>query len=260
MRVAGTVLKILAVSLFSVASAWTQELRFPLEAQIESPRGGLVIRQAPPSTTAFRYELAPRLCGLANGSTVVALNQLSIANGEIWFQVIPREVTKYLGELCPAARPGWIAAKTTKGWLVAILNQDIEFHEEEDGRRLTREAVAVVEDELDTSAEARERVFLVDYILLALGSVLGVVIVAIERSRSLKFSSWPVGLVVFEAIVMTGATFVFCLLVKDQLYVAETASSATAILQVLEASPLGYGLLGFTLSVLYAKFVSFAKP
>ncbi|HEX5720513.1 MAG TPA: hypothetical protein VF179_30440 [Thermoanaerobaculia bacterium] len=103
---AGTILL-----LITTESSAQENRIFPLRGVVACPgRPGLHIRRAPPEVTTFSYNLTDPICGVGNGSEFVALEELYIANGEIWFRVNVTKILKPTGH-CPQNLTGWMVAK-----------------------------------------------------------------------------------------------------------------------------------------------------
>jgi|GEM_PF-2470265 len=243
-----------------------QDDPFPLRGAVASKtHAGLAVREAPPEVTAFSYKLGKRICGIANGSAFTAFDRHLVANGEIWYQVEITKVTRALGGTpCPAVPfSGWMVAQAKSGLAVEVLERNVEVPE----RQVSAQASAVDDDSTEPEIDPSTVVFLAKYLFLLFGTALGVAVVAIEKARKVRPAEWLTELVWVELCVLSIANVLFVVLLVDTKYSAsDTAALATggtsplfALVKLLEAAAGGYVVLGFVLTVVWMKFMSFAE-
>ncbi|HWN09782.1 MAG TPA: hypothetical protein VNO50_11030 [Pyrinomonadaceae bacterium] len=239
---------------------------FPLRGVVTNPRRDRVaIRTGPPSATTLAYRLEEIICSVGDGTEFIATEEVYIANGEIWFKV---NTTKLVDSTGCAANgvAGWMVAKIKTVWVVTVLQEGISVP----AAPLVRQTVATERrtEERKQQQEAkgqppRKRAIsykpVLDYCLLVIGTLIGVVIVSIERSKKVAFKEWLSSLAIFEFITLSLVNILVVALLIDQLYEVPEPSFLFHVLKVAQASPGGFVLLGFILSAILLKFVSFAK-
>lgn len=245
--------------------AGAEESPFPLFGEVASrTHSGLAVRKEPPKVSAFSYDLGERICGVANGSRFVASGQQLVANGEVWYHVDVTEVTRSLGETpCPDPPfSGWMVARTTRSSVVEVLQRNVPPMPR---AAATGDRVAdagSIEPESDPSTLA----FLVKYLLLVLGTAVGVAVISMEKERAVWPPTWLSGIVWLELVVLSATNVLFVVLLVDSKYVASDASALAdgeagplfALVKLFDAAPGGFVVLGFILTATWMKFMSFA--
>ena len=98
-----------------------------------------------------------------------------------------------------------------------------------------------------------------DFLLVFLGSVLGTLVIAIERARSIHIAEWFSPLLVFEGVVLAIVNFIVAHTFVDELFSVGEVSTVFLILRAIYSAPAGFLLWGFVLSILLLKFISFDK-
>lgn len=233
---------------------------FPLRGLVSSSSTeGLAVRESPPAATRLTYKLGDRICGIGNGSQFIAFEQVFIANGEIWFQVLVTEVTKSLGGIgCPSTPfEGWMVAKLKTRWAVTILEEGLSL-ETSTGREMVEAVERPLEAEPAFWLNDISYAPLFDYLLLLLGSGAAVCVVAIKQAEKIHPKHWFTKLRAFEFLILGTVNVIFVGLLIDQLYEVAEPSFLFRLLEVLQTSEGGFMLLGFVLSVLLLRFMSFA--
>lgn len=239
---------------------------FPLRGAVASrTHAGLAVREVPPEVTAFSYKLGKRICGIANGSEFTAFDRHLVANGEIWYQVEITKVTRTLGDTpCPAVPfSGWMVAHTKSGVAVEVLERNVKVSEQQ----VSAQAPGTDQDSTEPEIDPSTVVFLAKYLFLLFGTALGVAVVAIEKARKVRPADWLTELVWVELGVLSVANVLFVVLLVDTNYSARDAAALAggntsplfALVKLLEGAAGGYVVLGFVLTVVWMKFMSFAE-
>lgn len=257
MRTVRAVLAVVGL-LVAVVVSGDERRAFPLRGVIASqPKGGLMLRETPPEANAFQYRVGKPLCGVGNGGEFFATEELFVANGEIWFKVLVTRPGTMVAESCPTAsfpRTAWMAAKLRDRWVVTIAEQNVALP--------TPTAVAAAtEPPSGASQEPSKPSFLqrfaplVDTFLLALGTVVAVCVVAIRRARGLKPEAWMSRLVMFDLLIVLVINVTIAFVLSE--YVGDSIGLFNT-LNALKKVQAGYAVVGFVLSLLLLKFMSFA--
>lgn len=100
---------------------------------------------------------------------------------------------------------------------------------------------------------------LLDYLLLFIGTGFAVCIVSIERAKNVRFKYWASSLLAFEFLTLSAINLLVAALLIDQLYKVSEPNLLFHLFQVVQRAQGGFALLGFILSVILMKFMSFAK-
>jgi hypothetical protein len=199
---------------------------------------------------------------VANGSKFTAFDQHFVANGEVWYQVEITEVKRPLrGTQCPPAPfSGWMVAQTKRNSVVEVLKR--KATEETQQPSSEEDSVAAgVEPESDPSVLE----FLAKYVLLVLGTAVGVAIISMEKKRSVRPATWLSAIVWLEFVVLSAANVLFVVLLIESKYIASDsildnggAGPLFAMVELFEAAVGGFLVLGFILTATWMKFMSFA--
>lgn len=223
---------------------------------VTNPSGrNLVVRTSPPEITAFGYSLGDRVCSIGVGTQFHATEADSIINGEIWYRIVATAdaVTRPIG--CgPGDVAGWIVGRLKSGWAVRIAGDTTSFA----GAVDSLVSQAAQSDDEESGEGMSFTVF--RYLLLALGTLAGTVVLAIERAQSLKYRDWYAHVVAFEALVLCLANSLFAGLLLEAVRDDPDSGVLGTMVAAFAGPPWGFMVLGFTLAVLILKFVSFSKP
>lgn len=243
-----------SVLLLIAAESTAQENRiFPLRGAVACPgKPGLYVRKAPPKITGFSYQLSDPICGVGNGSEFVALEELYLANGEIWFRAHFTKITGSLGN-CPRDLSGWMVGKLKDRWAVSILEQNVTLQSPEPAAPVTAQSSSAEQEEGNSFKP------LVDYLLLLLGTAIAVCIVSIERAKNVRPKHWASSFMAFEWLALSGVNLLVAVLLIDQLSQVPEPNLLFHLFRVVQGAQGGFALLGFLLSVVLMKFISFAK-
>lgn len=228
---------------------------FPLRGIVSlTGKGGLTVREAPPTATPLSYKLAARICAIGNGSEFVATDEAYIANGEIWFEIHTINITKRLGDpKCPAQGvSGWMAAKLKSRWAVKITEQGVDLSS-------VIQQVRATED-LEEGGSDSDLSFLFGYFLLLLGTALAAWVVMVERTRSLKPRRDDLGHLIFEFVMLGAINVTIVAVLIGEVFEVPEPTFMFSVLAIVYGSKVGYLLLGFFLSTLFLRFMSFAHP
>ncbi len=222
----------------------------PLNTEVAA----FAVRANPPTATATNYTLGLFSCAVFPGTTLYATDERQIANGEVWYSV---QV-----ESSPApARPSQCAVGAT-GWMVGELKAGASVV-----RITTRRApppppaLAVTEAkrEVKTSGEEKPHTLWWYYLFLVAGTVIAMVLLTWERYREVALAPLVKRLTMVEIVVVAAANVIILALVIPLYCTIETKSSTALLLQQSTLRPDGHFVLGFILTVLLLKSVSFAK-
>lgn len=226
---------------------------FPLEGVVQTATAdGLALRRAPPTATPVSYELADRICGLQNGTKFIATEQAYVANGEIWFRVYVTDLVRLGDDSCSSQHPaGWMVARNTNSWLVMILDQGVAVPSQ-------LSTGALLEGQIE-QREAESIKPFVDYSLLLLGTLFAVCVIAVIRAGALSPKAWLSGFLVFEFAVLSMVNLVVMGTLMDQLIVVDEPNFMFTLFKVINGTSGGVALLGFLLSIVCLRFISFVK-
>jgi len=226
---------------------------FPLEAVVQSATAdGLALRRAPPNATSVSYNLADRICGLRNGTKFIATEQAYIVNGEIWFRIYVTDLLLLGDQSCSSKHPvGWMVAKTKNSWVVTILDQGVSVPPQLSTR--IESGGQVVERETESIKP------LLDYAFLLLGTLLAVCVIAISRAGELTPRTWLSGFLAFEFAVLAIVNVIVMATLMDQLIVVDEPNFMFILFRVINGTKGGVVLLGFLLSIVSLRFMSFVK-
>jgi len=251
------IVPILLTALLTPTAGAQERKALPLRGVVNSPsHPGLMVRRHTPEVSAFSYHLADPVCGVGNGSEFIALEDAYLANGEVWFRVYFVKVSKKI-DPCSQEQPnGWMVARSKDRWLVSVLAQDIPLSSSVN-TAITAQAPRT--GTLAGQEQSSSYTFSLKYVLLVLGTVLAVCIVAIERSGEVHPRRWCSRFVVFEFLVLSAINILTVALFIEEFFKVDSPDLLFRLLKVVQGSPGGYALLGFLLSIVLIKFLSFAK-
>jgi hypothetical protein len=233
--------------------------QFPLKGVVASePLYGLMLRDAPPEVSGFRYKLGKEQCGIGNGGEFVATEELLVANGEVWFKVAVNTQGTMLANSCPVVtlpRTGWMVAKVKNKWVVTITDQALALPSGA-GTATDKPQPAPPGARVIGPENQQHFAPLKDALLLVLGTVLAVCMVAIRRKQDIAPRVWLTRLVMFElaVVVLINITIAFAF---ADLYVGNS-SAVFHTLDALKKAHGGLAVFGFVLSLFVLRFMSFA--
>ncbi len=245
MRPSDKALLTVALLLSSTGILLGQEERrtFPLRGQVMEKRG-LSVRSSPPTSSPFSYRLAGKICGIGKDSEFVASEENYIANGEIWFHIQTTKVVRSTSPCTTKNVSGWMVAKFKSGWAIKILEQDISTD------------LAPVGRDREGSAGAS---FLINYVLVFLGTAFAVVIFSIMRARNVRWAGWFTGFTIFEMGALGLTNVLIVALWIHEFYEVSEPGFLFHFLSVLQRSSGGFFVIGFVLSAVLLKFTDFNR-
>ena len=236
------------------ASADELPFRAIIVNPLREPDVAFAVRSDVPTATATNYNLGPFLCAVFPGTTLYATDERQIANGEIWYFVQVETSRMPLGPSeCAAGSTGWMVGQLKSGSLVVAIKTP--------HMAPPKEAVKSTEQkkEVKTSGEEAPYTFWWYYIFLVAGTFLSVVILTWERHREVSLAPLLKRIVIVECLLLAIANVLILAIVIPLYCSIETKSSTALLLQRSTSRPDGHFILGFVLSVLLLKSVSFVK-
>ncbi|MCP4679860.1 MAG: hypothetical protein GY854_31080 [Deltaproteobacteria bacterium] len=241
-----------------VSTAELTALEFPLTGVVSNP-GKLrnSVRDAPPTTTALSYELAKRICGVGNGTEFIATEETHIVNGEIWFKIQTTNMKSTKD--CPSEGvTGWMIAKLKTKWVVTITKQNIPLRPEEINTETSEPTAQKEEDIKDEEIGALKKYAPIsNYVLLLVGTLLGGVVIAVERAGKITREVFSTRLFWFEVIALSVVNVLAVTLLIDELFQVSNTSPLFNFLKIVQSAPGGFALFGFSISVIMLKLISF---
>lgn len=217
----------------------------------------LALRVSPPNVSGGSYARGSFVCAAFPGTTFYATDRSQLATGETWYFV---QIARPM--------PGTTAcAPNVTGWMVGQLK---------DGRTAIAPLQPGATPPLGTAkgAAAQPQPASVKtvptggglpspfwtYPLLILGTFLAVVVLTWERNRRVSWQDPIKRLAVFEFVTLAVANVTSLLVLAPAYRQVEPNAWGAKMLQQLTGTSLGHILLGFILSIVIMKSVSFAAP
>jgi hypothetical protein len=197
------------------------------------------------------------VCAAFPGTTFYATDRTQLATGETWYFV---QIAK------PAVGPTACGPNVT-GWMVGQLK---------DGSPAIAPLQPGMTPPVGTAKAAvpqtqplslrtlptggTELSSFTTYSLLAVGTLLAVVVLTWERNRRVSLRALTTGVAIFESITLVAANVVALRVLAPAYRQVEPNAWGAKMLQQLTGTSAGHLLLGFILSILIMKSVSFAAP
>jgi len=172
-------------------------------------------------------------------------------NGEIWYKILAEygDMTNPIGCSPEDRVEGWIVGKLKTGMTVE-LNEINPIQTDNSGNK---------QAEVETESEEYASLNIVSYALLIVGTLLAVIIVDIEKAKRLKPSMWFTPITIFRFVVLTFLNITFSALFLDAFLKVSETSLIVKLFEILSDTVIGFVFLGFAISLVLLKFVSFAE-
>jgi hypothetical protein len=218
------------------------------------PVAAFAVRDAAPSASATSYKLGLFLCAAFSSNTLYATDERQIANGEVWYHV-QIETSSSRPSECSAGATGWMVGRLKDGsQVVQMITRRVEVPKV---RQLPTQELR--KKEVATSGEQPPHTFWWYYIFLVMGTFLTTIILTWERNRDVNLAPLMKRLVIVEFVSLGIANVIILVLVIPLWCSIDTTSPVALVLQKSTQRPDGHFILGFVLSVLLLKSISFAK-
>ncbi len=231
---------------------------FPKHGEIINPSGrNLILRTGPPKTSSLSYQLGNVICSIGVGSKFIAYDELNLFNGEIWYRVSFDEKDIIGSKGCPSGTlSGWMAGKLKTGWAVEISSSILGLKAlvPKHLPKVSSAHDAFEESEQDEKTE--EPSPLIKYLLIGIGTILGVTILSISKAESIFSRKWMNSMFFLEC----GLLLIVNLYIYNSLWVHfsqfKNQNILVGILIIANNGVLGPAILGLVFSAVLLKFTT----
>jgi len=214
----------------------------------------VALRAAPPDLTAGSYKLAPIVCAVFPGTTFFATDRFQLATRETWYFV--QIVKPTLGPTsCTPNVAGWMVGQLKDGRSAIAIQQPGATPPPGTAQAAQTQQKVTIETVPTGGGELSPYI---TYPLLILGTLFAVVVLTWERHRKVTVPILIERLTIFEFVALSIANLVALSVLAPAYRQIEPDAWGAKMLQQLTGTPLGHLLLGFILTVVIMKSVSFA--
>lgn len=257
-------MRIFFMLLLSAIASRTDAQAFttPFFGQVTGLEGKpLALRVSAPDMRAGRYTRGPFVCAAFPGTTFYATESTQLVTGETWYWVQiarPATLTSPQATACSPNVTGWMVGQLKGGAAVVALttpNATPPVGTAKPGAEQKEPKNFPPETKV-----ANQLSPWVAYPLLILGTFLSVVVVTWERHRNVTRAALAKRLTIFEFVTLAITNSIALAVLAPAYQKVDANAWGAKMLQHLTGTAGGHFLVGFILTILAMKSVSFATP